>query len=577
LSELFSTTATDRNILMSNEWWRGAVIYQIYPRSFLDTNDDGIGDLPGITARLPYIAELGVDAIWICPFYTSPQKDFGYDVADYCAVDPVYGTLADFDALVAKAHELGLKVIIDQVWSHTSDEHGWFRASRAHRVGPYADWYVWADPSPDGTPPNNWLSVFGGSAWTWEPRRRQYYLHHFLANQPQLNLRNERVLGALGRTARFWLNRNVDGFRVDAVDFMLHDPLLRSNPAVPPPGGEMPVRLFRLQQHRFDMLQPGVVELAELLRRLIDRYYPGITTLGEVSSEEGAIDRIGRYTGAGGSRLHMAYTLGLMKRPFTRELFLNAIAESSDPEDGWMCWTFSNHDVERAASRWSGGKPSDAFSRLLMVLLLTMRGSVCMYQGEELGLPEARLRFEDLRDPYGITYFPEFRGRDGSRTPMPWTSAARQAGFTSAVQPWLPIPDDHRARAVDIQETDAASLLNVWRRFLAWRKTQPALQSGEIRLHDVPAPLVAFERFNQEQRVLILLNFSGRPASVPFTKLPSLRPLDGHGLEAKIDEEALTVPAWGVFFGALPVASSAQPEGASTKPPTRKDLSIKTA
>ena len=363
-------------------------------------------------------------------------------------------------------------------------------------------------PSPDGTPPNNWLSVFGGSAWTWEPRRRQYYLHHFLASQPQLNLRNERVLGALGRTARFWLNRGVDGFRIDAVDFMLHDPLLRSNPAVPPPGGEMPVRLFRLQQHRFDMLQPGVVELAELLRRLIDRYYPGKTTLGEVSSEDGAIDRIGRYTGAGGSRLHMAYTLGLMKRPFTRELFLNAIAEFADPEDGWMCWTFSNHDVERAASRWSGGKPSDAFSRLLMVLLLTMRGSVCMYQGEELGLPEARLRFEDLRDPY--------RHHLLSGIPRPRRlahadavdGAAPQAGFTSAARPWLPIPDDHRARAVDIQAADATSLLNVWRRFLAWRKTQSALRSGEIRLHDVPAPLVAFERFNQEQRILILLNFS---------------------------------------------------------------------
>jgi alpha-glucosidase len=272
---------------MSDEWWRGAVIYQIYPRSFLDTNGDGIGDLPGITARLPYIAELGVDAIWICPFYVSPQKDFGYDVADYTAIDPAYGTLADFDALVARAHELGLKVIIDQVWSHTSDEHVWFRASRTHRTGAYADWYVWADPSPDGTPPNNWLSVFGGSAWTWEPRRRQYYLHHFLSTQPQLNLRNERVLAALGRVARFWLNRGVDGFRVDAVDFLLHDPLLRSNPAAAPPGGQTPVRLFRMQQHRYDMLQPGVVDLAQQLRRLIDRYYPGVATLGEVSSENG--------------------------------------------------------------------------------------------------------------------------------------------------------------------------------------------------------------------------------------------------------------------------------------------------
>jgi alpha-glucosidase len=541
---------------MSNEWWRGAVIYQIYPRSFLDTNGDGIGDLPGITARLPYIADLGVDAIWICPFYVSPQKDFGYDVADYCAVDPVYGNLADFDALVVRAHELGLRVIIDQVWSHTSDEHGWFRASRAHRTGAYADWYVWADPSPDGTPPNNWLSVFGGSAWTWEPRRRQYYLHHFLPSQPQLNLRNEHVLGALGRIARFWLNRGVDGFRIDAVDFMLHDPLLRSNPAVPPPQGEMPVRLFRLQQHRFDMLQPGVVELAELLRRLIDRYFPGVATLGEVSSEDGAIGRIGHYTGAG--RLHMAYTLGLMKRPFSRELFLDVIAESAGQDDGWMCWTFSNHDVERAASRWSGGKPSDRFSRLLMVLLLTMRGSVCMYQGEELGLPEARLNFEDLRDPYGKSFFPEFRGRDGSRTPIPWAAGGHQAGFTSAVRPWLPIPDDHRARAVDVQTADPASLLNDWRRFLGWRKTQSALRTGGIRLLETAAPIVAFERFNHEQRLLVVLNFDGKPASLSVADLPSLRPISGHGLGGAIDGNTLTIPGWGTFFGTLPDVSGAQ-------------------
>jgi alpha-glucosidase len=562
---------------MSNEWWRGAVIYQIYPRSFLDTNGDGIGDLPGITQKLSYIADLGVDAIWLCPFYVSPQKDFGYDVADYCAVDPAYGTLADFDALVARAHELGLKVIVDQVWSHTSNEHGWFKASRAHHAGAYADWYVWADPSPDGTPPNNWLSVFGGSAWTWEPRRRQYYLHHFLPSQPQLNLRNERVLAALGRVARFWLKRGVDGFRIDAVDFMLHDPLLRNNPSAPAPGGETPVRLFRLQHHRFDMLQPGVIELAEMLRRLIDRYYPGKTTLGEVSSEDGAIDRIGRYTGAGGSRLHMAYTLGLMKRPFSRELFLNAIAETSSADEGWMCWTFSNHDVERAASRWSRGKPSDDFCLLLMVLLLTMRGTACMYQGEELGLPEARLGFEDLRDPYGITFFPEFRGRDGSRTPMPWVSGDSRGGFTSAAKPWLPIPDEHRTRAVDVQAASPTSLLSGWRRFLSWRRTQPALRSGELRLHDAPAPFIAFERFNHEQRIIVILNFDEKPASLSFAELPSIRPISGNGFNVTRDGDLLTIPGFGAFFGALPATSAAHAYGAAPEMAPRKDLSIKTA
>jgi alpha-glucosidase len=560
--------------LIPNEWWRGAVIYQIYPRSFSDTNGDGIGDLPGITARLPYIASLGVDAIWLCPFFVSPQKDFGYDVADYFAVDPAYGTLADFDALVARAHEFGLKVILDQVWSHTSNEHPWFKASRAHQSGAYADWYVWADPTPDGTPPNNWLSVFGGSAWTWEPRRRQYYLHHFLSSQPQLNLCNERVLAALGRVARFWLKRGVDGFRLDAIDFMLHDPLLRSNPAVPPPDGRMPVRLFRLQQHRYDMLQHGVVDLAALLRRLIDRYFPGVATLGEVSSEEGAIGRIGNYTGARGSRLHMAYTLGFMKRPFSRELFLDAIAESVPVEDGWICWTFSNHDVERAVSRWSGGKPTDAFARMLMVLLLTMRGSLCIYQGEELGLSEARLKFADLRDPYGITFYPEFRGRDGSRTPMPWSQAEPHAGFTTGT-PWLPIPDDHVVRAVDRQNTNPKSLLNDWRRFLHWRKSHPALRTGDLRLVPTPAPFVAFERFNNEQRILVVFNFSEKPAVLPFDK--DVQPLDALGTMTAPKEGRLALPGWGVFLGALPSASTGSAEEIRSEDPTRNNFSIKRA
>jgi alpha-glucosidase len=561
---------------MSNEWWRGAVIYQVYPRSFSDTNGDGIGDLAGITARLPYIAELGVDAIWLCPFFVSPQKDFGYDVADYFEVDPAYGTLADFDALVARAHELGLKVILDQVWSHTSNEHPWFRASRAHREGAYEDWYVWADPSPDGTPPNNWLSVFGGSAWAWEPRRRQYYLHHFLSSQPQLNLRNERVLAALGRVARFWLKRGVDGFRLDAIDFMLHDPLLRSNPAVPPPNGQIPVRLFRMQQHRFDMLQHGVVDLAALLRRLIDRYFPGVATLGEVSSEEGAIGRIGNYTGARGSRLHMAYTLGFMKRPFSRELFLDAIAESVAPDDGWICWTFSNHDVERAVSRWSGGKPTDEFARMLMVLLLTMRGSLCIYQGEELGLPEARLRFEDLRDPYGITYYPEFRGRDGSRTPMPWSHQAPHAGFTTAA-PWLPIPDDHVARAVDRQAADPGSLLNEWRRFLHWRKSHSALRTGDLRIVPTPAPFVAFERLNHEQRLLVVLNFSGTTATLPLEERGDVRPLDALGRAPVPANGNLTLPSWGVFLGALPAATIDRTEEIRSDDQSRNTFSIKRA
>jgi alpha-glucosidase len=264
------------------DWWRGAVIYQIYPRSFLDTNGDGIGDLQGITARLDHVASLGADAIWLCPFFASPQHDFGYDVADYCAVDPVFGSMADFDTLLRRAHDFGLKVLIDQVWSHTSNQHPWFLASRASRTGSCADWYVWADPQLDGTAPNNWLSVFGGAAWTWEPRRRQYYLHHFLSHQPALNLHNPSVMDTLLDTGRFWLDRGVDGFRLDAIDFLLHDQALRCNPAVPP-AGTIPVKVFGMQRHLHDMLQPQAREVLARIRGLVERY-PGTVTLGEISS-----------------------------------------------------------------------------------------------------------------------------------------------------------------------------------------------------------------------------------------------------------------------------------------------------
>lgn len=381
------------------DWWRGAVIYQIYPRSFFDSNGDGIGDLPGITAHLEHVAWLGADAVWLCPFFVSPQQDFGYDVADYTAVDPIFGTLADFVALLRRAHELGLKVLIDQVWSHTSDHHPWFRASRASRTNPRSDWYVWADPSPDGTPPNNWLSVFGGSAWRWEPRRRQYYLHHFLAQQPALNLHNPAVMDALLATGDFWLRRGVDGFRLDAIDFLLHDPALTNNPPAPPPR-ETPAKLFGLQLHRHDMMQAGTTGLLGRIRGLLDRH-PGRVALGELSSQPGAFQRVVAST-SGNDWLHMAYTLQPLRSGFDWPAVTALLREVEAAQDeGWFCWSFSNHDVERAASRWNprrGETPPDpAFARLLMALLLSLRGSVCLYQGEELGLTEAALGEDQLR------------------------------------------------------------------------------------------------------------------------------------------------------------------------------------
>jgi len=502
---------------MTDEWWRGAVIYQVYPRSFADSNGDGIGDLPGLTARLSHIAGLGVDAIWLCPVFTSPQRDFGYDVADHQAIDPIFGTLADFDAMLARAHALGLKVLIDQVWSHSSDQHLWFRQSRAARTGPHADWYVWADPSPDGTPPNNWLSVFGGAAWTFEPRRRQYYLHHFLPHQPQMNLHNAAVQEALLRVGRFWLDRGVDGFRLDALDFFTHDPALRRNPASAP-SAVPPAKLFGRQVHLHDMMQPETFEFLQRIRGLVDGF-PGAVTLGEVSSQDGAFDRCRDYT-AGDGLLHMAYTL----RP-SREKFdwagMRALAAEAAVERGWLCWSFSNHDVERAVSRWNPareGRPDPRFARLLMAFQLSLRGSVLMYQGEELGLTEAELLAEQLRDPFGIALWPEFRGRDGSRTPMPWEGGAAHGGFSTGA-PWLPMPASHLDLAVDVQERDEAGLLHAWRRFLGYRRAHPALVRGGLRLLDMPEPLVGFVREDAEAPVVCVFNLSAAPVGVPDLEL----------------------------------------------------------
>lgn len=538
--------------MTASEWWRGAVIYQIYPRSFCDTNADGIGDLPGITARLDHVARLGVDAIWLCPFFASPQRDFGYDVTDYTAVDPLFGTLADFDALVSRAHELGLKVLIDQVWSHSSNQHLWFRDSRSGSIAAKADWYVWADPAADGTPPNNWLSVFGGSAWTWEPRRRQYYLHHFLSHQPALNLHNPAVMDALLETGRFWLDRGVDGFRLDAVDFLLHDRMLRSNQAAPAPD-VVPAKLFGMQVHRHDMLQPETRGLLARIRGLMDAY-PGSVTLGEISSQPGAFERVVGST-EGTDQLHMAYTLRPLRGSFDWPTMTDLLRDLAGAgTEGWICWSFSNHDVERAVSRWNpkpGRPPDPAFARLLMALQMSLRGSVCLYQGEELGLTEATLSETDLRDPFGIAFWPEFRGRDGSRTPMPWQAEAAHGGFTTAQTPWLPMPDAHRPLAVDVQDGDSGSLLHAFRRFLNWRRCVPALLLGTLVPVDLPAPMVGFVREHEGHRVLALFNLSDRPVALDLAQLGL--PMVAPGFEDCVSAGG-TLQPFGVRFSHLAAA-----------------------
>ena len=532
-----------------HEWWRGAVIYQVYPRSFQDTDGDGIGDLAGITRRLDHIASLGVDAVWVSPFMKSPMADYGYDVEDYRAVDPMFGSDADFDDLLESTHRLGLKLLVDLVPCHTSDRHAWFREARQSRSNDKSDWYVFAEPKEDGTPPNNWLSVFGGVAWTFEPRRGQYYLHNFLASQPQLNWHNPAVCEAVLAEAEFWLKRGIDGFRVDAIDFALHDPTLRDNPVRPkdsaPVGGFAPDMPFSRQLH---IGQKGHHALPKKVLRplkdLADRYDAFL--LGEMSGDRSA-ERLADYTDGGG--LDAAYTFELLRSsadPGSIETVVEAIERHIG--GGWACYAMSNHDVTRAVSRFDPSGQAADWQPLVSAILCSLRGTICLYQGEELGLDEADLAFDDLRDPYGINLFPAFKGRDGCRTPMPWTSTAPSAGFTPG-KPWLPVPADHLDLAVDRQETDPHSVLNRTRRFLRWRRAQPALLTGGIRLLEAQAPVLAFIRETTEQRLLCLFNLSTAPAT--FEASAPVEPLSGSGFDAELDGALVTLPAFGALFGKL--------------------------
>ena len=495
------------------DWWRGAVIYQIYPRSFQDSNGDGIGDLAGIVQRLPHIASLGAEAIWISPFFTSPMKDFGYDVSNYCDVDPMFGTLADFDAVIAASHQLGLKVMIDLVLSHTSDQHPWFQQSRAARSNPKADWYVWADPKPDGTPPNNWLSIFGGPGWHWDARREQYYQHNFLTSQPDLNFHNPDVQDALLDVARFWLERGVDGFRLDTINFYFCDKLLRDNPGLPKDqrnASTAPaVNPYNHQLHIYDKNQPENLGFLRRLRAVMNPY--GAAAVGEVGDSQRGLEIMGEYT-SGNDLMQMCYAFEFLSpEPLTAPFIVETFDRlSKAAPDGWACWAFSNHDVVRHISRWN---LSDAAARAHLLTLLTLRGSVCLYQGEELGLTEANVAFEDLQDPYGIEFWPEFKGRDGCRTPMVWQSDNGNGGFSTG-KTWLPVDPAHLSRAVAAQEADPAALLQFYRKALALRAAHPCLRKGEQTGMTATGPVLQFQRQDGAETLWVAVNLSDAPASV---------------------------------------------------------------
>lgn len=498
---------------MNNDWWRGAVIYQIYPRSFQDDSGDGVGDLAGIIRRLPYVASLGVDAIWLSPIYTSPMADMGYDVSDYRGIDPVFGTMADFDRLVARAHDLGLKVILDQVISHTSDRHPWFADAR--KRGAKYDWYVWADPNPDGTPPNNWLSVFGGPAWEWEAGRRQFYLHNFLASQPDLNFHNPAVQDEMLDVLRFWLDRGVDGFRLDTVNYYFHDPELRPNPpAMPRKDGRPQPAPYDMQLHLHDKTRPENLPFLARMRQLLNRY-DARCLVGEVGDAPGrALKIMAEYT-SGPDHLHMAYSFDMLGPDYTPEHFRACIDSFfAAAPDGWPSWAFSNHDVIRHVTRWEkDGASPQALAKQAIALLASFPGTISLYQGEELGQTQTEMAYHELTDPPGLRFWPEDKGRDGCRTPMVWETDAPNAGF-SAARPWLPVKAPQAARAVAAQETDPGSVLAQYRKVLAFRRASAALRTGDIRFLDLPAPILGFVRTGETERLTCLFNLSPEPRTI---------------------------------------------------------------
>ena len=502
------------------EWWRSAVIYQVYPRSFQDSTGNGVGDLAGITQRLDHIAELGVDCIWLSPICTSPQADMGYDVSDYTSVDPLFGDMAAFDDLIAGAHARGLKVIVDQVLSHTSDQHAWFKQSRLSRDNDKADWYVWADPKPDGSPPTNWHSHFGGPAWEFDPGRGQYYLHNFLASQPDLNFHNPDVVDAILDTCKFWLDRGLDGFRLDTVNYYFHDQQLRSNPPAQATPQVMATDLYGMQNNIYNKTRPENLVFLERLRALTDQY-DDIMMVGEVG-EMGrrSIEIMGEYT-AGTERLHMSYSFAMLGPDFNAEHFRNCIEGfQSGAPDGHPYWSFSNHDVPRQVTRWGDHAVSDdAIARLACAMLMSFEGTIGIYQGEELGQTETELVFEELTDPPAIRYWPAIKGRDGCRTPMTWEGDTPNAGFSDA-KPWLPVKPPQAAHAVDLQTDDG--ILPFYKFMIALRKNSDVLSRGKTTFISLPEPLLAFMRIHNRQCMTFIFNLSKDSQIVPLSAVAEI-------------------------------------------------------
>lgn len=559
------TWSDAHKVVHTGQWHQNAVIYQIAGWSFQDTGGGGHGDLPGIVKRLDYISSLGADAVWLTPIYPSPRGDFGYDVSAFRGINEGAGSMEEFRQLLTLVHQRRMKLIMDMVWNHTSDQHDWFRQSRESRDNPRADWYVWRDPAADGGPPNNWRSVLTGeSAWRYEPARGQYYLFNFFHVQPKLNWYHPPVQQAILDVARFWLDQGIDGMRLDAVNFYGYDPEFRDDPPRQSddgqPDGIAPDN--PAARHRFvnSFNRPETFDLVRRIRDLSDRY-PGTVLLGEVALADDSIRLAGRFT-EGTDHLHLAYHSALIfEQPMTPATLRGLISESLESfRHGGTCWMAGNHDFGRIRAQWkhtASDAASEDFYKMMAAVLLCLPGALCLWQGDELGLPEARIPQdippERLHDPAGRMFYPDRKGRDGSRTPMPWDEREPNCGFTRAEQPWLPIPDSHRSRSVRRQHADADSMLNTWRTLLNWRIGQPALQAGQTQLLKFDDPVIGLLREYHEQRLLCLFNVSGHSVELDLSNYDEPIPPQGLGFDWHWNPQTrcLQLPPWGVFLADL--------------------------
>ena len=544
----------------NEDWWKSAVIYQIYLRSFYDSNNDGIGDLKGVIEKLDHLNDgngggLGIDAIWISPFFPSPQADFGYDVSEYCDIDSDYGTLEDFDRLVNEAHLRGVKIILDLVLNHSSDQHKWFQESRKNRINAKADWYVWADPKPDGALPNNWLAVFGGAAWTYEPQRKQYYLHNFLPEQPDLNWYNHEVREALADVVRFWMNLGVDGFRLDTANYYAHDRQLRDNPkrpavSLPMEDGQEANPLSEYIT-KYSKDRPENLEFIHFLRNIFNEK-ASITSIAEIGSGSGLDNtlKLGTDYVKHGDGLHMAYTFAMLSKEMNAEYFDHVVRFTEEMiEDGWPCWSLSNHDCTRMITRFNCFAEREGFQQMMLLLLLSLRGTPIIYYGEEVDMEEYPISKDEVRDPQGIRFWPDIKGRDGCRLPFPWDSTAPNQGFNSGAKPWLPAKNN---LSLDQALAYPYSSYNVLREMLKIRKAHPALHSGHFREVLIEGECYVFERKLEKETLLIAANFSAEDHDInlPHKTLKDLTP-KALMRRCTIKNDKMKLPGCGYFLGEI--------------------------